>query len=358
MLASALTVLAVAGATLLAPAQAPGGEPSAPVATVDGQAIERQSFDRWERIAARSIYSSLAPDPETGYRRCVAARRRATPAEKRRTVTDKELRRACAQDYASLRDQVMQLLISFRWIEGEAAAQGLVVTDAEVTREFEQQKRQSFPKDADFRRFLKQSGQTEADILARVRLDLLSNQIRDRAIAGRDQVSDEAIADFYAVNRERFAVPERRALRVVLTKRAAEAKAARAALEGGESWASVARRYSIDPASKRDGKLSTKRGVLTARLDRAVFRAAKGKLVGPVRTQHGAYVFTVTKVVRGRQRRLAEVEQEIRQTLVAQAQDAALTAFVRDFTARWRAKTECAAGYETSDCRNGPAPEA
>ena len=43
--------------------------------------------------------------------------------------------------------------------------------------------------------------------------------------------------------------------------------------------------------------------------------------------------------------------------LESEAQQTALDAFVQDFTVRWRAKTECAEGYRTSDCRNGPAPE-
>ena len=31
-------------------------------------------------------------------------------------------------------------------------------------------------------------------------------------------------------------------------------------------------------------------------------------------------------------------------------------AFVKDFTKRWRDKTECSDGYTTSDCKNGPKP--
>jgi foldase protein PrsA len=43
-------------------------------------------------------------------------------------------------------------------------------------------------------------------------------------------------------------------------------------------------------------------------------------------------------------------------TLASEHEQDALDAFVKDFTARWRAKTSCAEGYETSDCANGPAP--
>ena len=173
--------------------------------------------------------------------------------EEPRKVTDAQLATACKQDYARLRDQVMQLLISFKWIDGEAAAQNITVTDAEVAQSFQEQKQQSFPKDADYKKFLKQSGQTQEDILQRVRLDLLSNKLRDKVIAGKDQISDQAIAQFYADHESRFAVPEKRALRIVLTKHEVDAKRARSALERGTSWKTVARRYSIDAESKRDG---------------------------------------------------------------------------------------------------------
>lgn len=352
MITSALSILAVAGTGLLAQ-----GQPSAPVATVDGQAIERQAFDHWVTVAARSSGTSV-PDPQTGYRRCVAAKRKALPAKDRRKATDTRLRKRCEQDYAQLRGQVMQLLISFKWIEGEAAAQNITVTDAEVAESFDEQRRQSFPREADFQKFLKESGQSLDDILARVRLDLLSNKIRDKVVAGHDQVSDEAIEQFYTDHKRRFAVPETRALRIVLTKRKADAQRARSALERGASWKAVARRYSIDTQTKRDGgKLpGQEKGTLDRALDKAVFSATKHRLVGPIRTDYGYYVFTVTKIAPARQQRLSEVKETIKQTLVSEAQQVALDTFVQDFTARWRAKTECADGYKTSDCRNGPAP--
>jgi foldase protein PrsA len=210
----------------------------------------------------------------------------------------------------------------------------------------------------DFRKFLNETGQTQEDILQRVRLDLLSNKIREKVIAGKDQISDEAIAKFYADNKARFAEPEKRDLRVVLTKREADARRARSALERGTSWKAVARRYSIDNQSKNaGGKLpAVAEGTLDRPLDKAVFGAVEHRLVGPIRTQYGYYVFRVTRIRPARQRPLAEVRETIKDTLVSQAQQAALDAFVQDFTARWRAKTECAEGYRTTDCRNGPAP--
>ena len=84
----------------------------------------------------------------------------------------------------------------------------------------------------------------------------------------------------------------------MLTKTRAQAQQARSALERGATWKQVARRYSLDDTSKRDGgRLPAQaEGTLDKPLDRAVFRARKGRLVGPVKTQYGYYVFTVTRV--------------------------------------------------------------
>lgn len=356
MIKSALTVLAVAGAGLFGDS----GAPTDPVATVDGQVIELQVFEHWMTVAARSTGAAGAPVPDQAddHRRCIAAKRKALPPKERQKVTDARLRKQCEREYTELRDQVMQLLISFKWIEGEAALRGLTVTDAEVTKAFDKQKQQSFPKEADFEKFLKTSGQTLADIHARVRLDLLSNKLRDQVVVGHGQITDQAIEQYYRQHRSTFVEPETRSLRIVLTKRKADAERARAELERGASWKSVARRYSIDDETKRKGgKLPPlAEGTLENSFEKAVFRARKGRLVGPIRTEYGYYVLTVTKIERERQLSFTDVKKTIRQMLESEAEQAALDVFVHDFTARWRAKTECAEGYRTSDCRNGPAP--
>ena len=230
------------------------------------------------------------------------------------------------------------------------------VTDAEVKKSFDEQKKQSFPKDADYKKFLATSGQTEEDILQRVKLDLLSNKIRDKVVKGKDKVSDKAIEDFYNKNKARFAQPEKRDLRVVLTKDKADADKAKAALESGDSWKTVAKKYSIDDTSKAaGGKLPAQaKGTLDKELDDAVFSAKKNELEGPIKTQYGYYVFTVTAITEASQQTLAEAKETIKQTLASQGQQKALDTFVKDFTKRWKDKTECSEGYKTTDCKNGP----
>jgi foldase protein PrsA len=294
-----------------------GGVPGNSVATVDGEPIEKRDYEHWNAVV-----------------------KKLTPGIKA----------------ADARNQALQVLVSFRWVEGEAERLDVKVADADVDKSFAEQKKQAFPKEADYLKFIKQSGQTKADIRARVRVDLLGQKIQQQVVEGKDKVSDQAIAEFYASSKARFAQPEKRDLRVVLTKGKGDAEKAHAALERGDSWTKVTKRYSIDDTSKATGgKLPAQaEGTLDADLDKAVFAAEKGELNGPVKTQYGYYVFTVANVVAPSQQTLAEAKETIKQTLAAAGQQKAMTAFTEDFTKRWREKTECAEGYKTTDCSNGP----
>jgi foldase protein PrsA len=337
-----------------------GGVPGNAVAQVDGQNIDKSEFTHWINVAAKSGgQASVVPDPPD-YAKCVADKRKTTPkpAQGQPKVTDAQLKAQCKQSYDTLRTQVVGLLVSYKWIQGEADAQGLKVTDAEVKKSFDTQRKQNFPKDADFKKFLDQSGQTQDDILLRVKLDLLSQKIRDKVVKGKDKVTDAQMQAFYDKNKDRFAQPETRDVEVVLTKTQAKADEALQALRGGEAWGKVAKRLSIDQASKaQGGKLpNTAKGTLEKDLDAAVFSAPKGEIKGAVKTQFGFYVFRVTKINKAQQQSLDQAKPTIKQTLVAQNQQKALDAFIGDFRKRWREKTECREGYTTSDCKNGPKP--
>ena len=230
------------------------------------------------------------------------------------------------------------------------------VSDAEVKKSFEKQKKEAFPKAADFEKFLKDSGQTEEDILQRVRLDTLSNKIREKVTKGKDKVTDAQIQEYYNKNKQRFAQPERRDLRIVLTKGKAKAAQAKKALESGQSFKSVAKKYSIDQASKaQGGKLpAVAKGQQEKALDEAIFNAKKGELTGPVKTQFGYYVFDVEQGHPGRPADAGPGQGDHQAELASQNQQKALDSFVKSFRKRWKEKTDCREGYRTQDCKNAP----
>jgi foldase protein PrsA len=336
-----------------------GGIPGNAVAEVDGTAIERSDFDHWLTIAAKSSGQADAAVPKPpDFTECIAQARKAAakPAEGQPKQTDADFKKQCQQQYDQLRDQVLGLLISFEWIEREAKEQGVSVSEEEVKKSFEEQKKQSFPKEADYEKFLEQSGQTNEDVMMRVRLDALSNKIRDKVTKGKDAVSDQQIKEYYDKNKAQFAQPERRDLHIVLTKTKAKAEEAKAALENGEPFKQVAKEYSIDDASKaQGGKLpAVAEGQQEKAFDTAIFGADKGKIVGPVKTQFGFYVFKVDKVNAASQQTLEQAKATIKQVLASQNQQKALDTFVKDFRKRWKEETECREGFVTQDCKNAP----
>src|SRR5262249_33654040 len=109
-----------------------GGIPGNAVATVDGQAISKSEYAHWSNVFAK----------------------RKTPAKQ-------------------LREQTLRTLIAFRWIEGEANAQGVKVSASEVDKSYTEQKQQAFPHESDFQKFLRTSGQSTTDLKQQVKFGLL-----------------------------------------------------------------------------------------------------------------------------------------------------------------------------------------
>lgn len=336
-----------------------GSLPGNAVAEVDGTTIEKNDFEHWVAVTAKSSGQpgAVVPKPPE-YAECIAQAKKAAPkpAKGQPKQTDADFKKQCEQLYKQARDQALSLLVSVQWIEGEAEEQGVKVTDDEIKKSFDEQKKSSFPKDADYQEFLKTSGQTNEDVLMRVRLELLSNKIRDKVIKGKDKVSDQQIKDYYEKNKQQFAQPERRDLSIVLTKTKAKAEQAKSALQSGQSFKQVAKEFSIDDASKaQGGKLpAVAKGQQEKAFDSAIFSADKGKITGPVKTQFGYYVFKVDKVNKASQQTLEQAKATIRQVLASQNQQKALEGFVKDFRERWKEKTDCRDGYVTQDCKNAP----
>ena len=350
-----------------------GGDsiPGNAVAKVGDASITKDTFNHWMKVAAISSSGATEPDkagasanvpnPADGFKECIAEKKKTAPkpAKGQPVPTDAQFKSQCSQQYEGLKQQVLQFLISSQWIQGEAKDQGVTVSDKEVQAQFDKTKKQSFPKEADFQKFLKTSGMTLDDIKFRVKLDALSNKLRTKITKGKDAVSDKQISDYYNKNKTRFAQPERRDLRIVLTKTVAKANQAKAALQGGGNWKKVAKQYSIDQASKNQGGvlLAVAKGQQEKALDDAVFAAAKGKLSGPIKTQFGYYVFMVTKITPASQQSLKDATATIKQLLASQNQQKALDAFVKDFRDKWKGKTNCRKGYVTQDCKNAPKPK-
>jgi foldase protein PrsA len=355
-----LSALAVAGLGASVIAGCGNDVPPNAVAKVGDSVITQAEFDKWLKTGAASQAQAghgqvAVPDPPD-FANCVAAKRKQPLPKGQKKPGDAELKKQCEQEYETLRGEVMQFLIQAEWVLQEAEEQGIEVSDEEVKRSLEEQKQASFPNEKAYQEYIKTSGLSEEDILFRVKLDQLQQKLTQKITESAGKVSDEDIASYYEEKKQDFAQPERRDLRVVLTKSQAKADEAKAALEGGQGFAEVAKQYSIDEASKaQGGKLpAVAKGQQEKAFDDAIFAARKGELKGPVKTQFGWYVFEVTKIQPASQQTLEESKETIRNLLRSERQQKTLNDFIKDFREDYRADTDCAEDYRIAECSNAP----
>lgn len=362
---SAFFVLAL-GAVFAGCGNSVPGNGVAKVSDTEGDGvITTEDFNHWMTIAANRSGQTPGSDPipvpdPPEFTKCIANKKKTAPkpAKGQPKTTDAQYKEQCEQEWEGLRDQVLGFLLAAQWVKGEAEEQDITVSKKDIDKAFAEQKKQAFPKEADYKKFLEESGSTEADIRFQLEVEQLQQKLVQKITKGKDKVTDQQVAAYYNKNKEQFATPETRDLLVILTKTKEQAERAKAAL-GDNSWAAVAKRYSIDEASKdQGGKLQgVTQGQQEKALDDAVFKAKKDVTGGPVKTQFGYYVYRVTKITKKDQQSLKEATPTIKSLLASQNQQKALDEFVKSYRKKWKERTNCKEGYVIQDCKNAKAPK-
>jgi hypothetical protein len=146
------------------------------VACVDSQTIRRAVFLHWLNVAKKADGGGVASERVRGRGQLSKSRSHAH----------------------ELLTEVMGFLISSDWVIGEAQDLNVGVSDVEVRRSFDRLRRAQFPKHGEFTAFLRTTGQTVADLLFRVRLNLLSVAIQMHVVAGQHggSAQEQALSRF------------------------------------------------------------------------------------------------------------------------------------------------------------------
>jgi parvulin-like peptidyl-prolyl isomerase len=353
--AACIAVICAAGVSV--PLAWGGDVPSDAIATVGDVPISRATFDHWLVVAQKSVTAGTGeaspPLDPPDFVACAAFVRLhdGTPAS---APTQAELVAGCRADYEAARGEAVPFLITAAWLAGEAAEQGVTVTDAEAQKMLATTEAEQFLNAAALQHFLASSGETPADLLFRVRVEALSDRLRAKAAAGAVPVTPSDIAAYYAGHTTQFRTPERRDLRIVVVRTAAQARRVRMLLAAGEPISRLAHEYSINAATRaRGGALpGVVRGHLVPALDAAIFGARRGRTVGPIRTTRGFAVFRVERINPAGTQTLAQATGRIQTLLTTQRQADAVAAYLSQFEAKWRARTTCADGFTVAQCGN------
>jgi phosphatidylethanolamine-binding protein (PEBP) family uncharacterized protein len=94
---------------------------------------------------------------------------------------------------ANARHRTLGFLITNVWLEDEAKARGVSVTSAQVKARLSSLDRQSFPKPGQLTAYLARAHESEADLLERVRIELLQSRIAGEVAAGHSATQRSAV---------------------------------------------------------------------------------------------------------------------------------------------------------------------
>ena len=261
--------------------------------------------------------------------------------------------------YEELKETALTGLVEEIWLEGEATDMGIEVSEQKVQRQFQKIKKESFPTEAAFQKFLKESKFTQEDIDKRVKLELLAQEVQESINEDPPTPSDSEVENYYeAAKATQFTKPPSRDIRLIVNKEEEKAEKALAALEDegntAGDWNRIAKEFSEDPATKDKGGLQKEiaEGTLEEPLDAKVFEAPEGEFEGPLKAPRGFVVFEVQTSTPETVEPLSKVGGQIKSQLAQQLEQENFTAFVDDFNSKWVARTFCAEDYLTPRCAN------
>jgi peptidyl-prolyl cis-trans isomerase D len=222
------------------------------------------------------------------------------------TVSDSDVQK----EFNRRNEKVKLAVVSF---PADKFREGVVATDADVTRYFE-------------------AHQEEFRIPEKRKIRFLT--IDQEALRQKASVTGQQIERYYNDNIQQFSTPEQVHAEHILLKTdgkddAAVKKQAESLLaqaKGGANFEDLAKKYSEDDASKaKGGDLDYfGRGQMVKEFDDAAFAAKPGDIVGPVKTQFGYHIIKVLDHRQAQTKPLAEVRSQIEDQLkFEQAQDQA-----------------------------------
>jgi parvulin-like peptidyl-prolyl isomerase len=238
--------------------------------------------------------------------------------------------KAGSSQYKALQDQAIQYLIQRAEFDQKGGALGVTVTDKQVDARLKQIKKQYFGgNEKKYQQQLKAQGLNEAQVRQDIKAQLLSEGIFKK-ITGDVKISDSDVKAYYDSHQSQYAQPESRDVRHILVNSKKLADTIYSQLKSGGDFAALAKKYSKDPGSAaQGGKLTISRGQTVAPFDKTAFALKTGELSPPIKTQYGWHIIqAMSAVKKAKKTPLAQVKESIRQQLLQQKKNDAMSKWV------------------------------
>ncbi|HEX3068591.1 MAG TPA: peptidylprolyl isomerase [Thermoanaerobaculia bacterium] len=203
-----------------------------------------------------------------------------------------------------MRKNLSNDLIAELLIKDRADRLGISVTPDEIKEALVRLKEQYGMKtDQEFEASLRKSGMSRADMEARLHDTILTNKVFGRELRSREDLSDKELRDRYDREKERYRLPERARLREIIVIKPDDPTKVEAARERANTLAAQSRTGDFAKLATTSSDSGTKdkggdlgevtRGELLPDLDKAVFNAQSGAVLGPIETKSGWHILKV-----------------------------------------------------------------
>jgi parvulin-like peptidyl-prolyl isomerase len=278
--------------------------PSNAIAVVNGdETVTKAEFDRLLNQAQQSYKDSKRPFPKAG--------------------TD---------EYAQLRDQIVNYLVRRAQFAEEAAARDIEITEEQVDKRLDQLVQQYFQGSKKrYEEQLKKNGVSDDQVRQDIEAQLVQEELF-KDVTKDVKVSNAELLKYYKGNKQQYSTPAQRDIRHILLKKNQQSLAQSLAsqLRAGANFEQLAKKYSQDPGSKKvGGRLEISKGQTVPPFDKVAFSIPTRQISSPVKTQYGWHVIqALAAVVPAKTTPFKDVQQAIRQQLLQSKKSEATTKYV------------------------------
>ncbi|MGD9239754.1 MAG: peptidylprolyl isomerase [Desulfobacterales bacterium] len=249
-------------------------------------------------------------------------------------VMDYELRRAAQSgqqipdaQMPKIENSILDSLIVGELLFQESKKKGIQVKPETVAEQLTIVKKR-FPSEAEFKKALEENKMTESKIKADIKRDMAIQQLLDKEVDQKVQISDEEGKTFYDTNPQLFQQPERVKASHILIKvdqGATEEKKVEARkkikevqekVKKGEDFAELAKTYSEGPSAPRGGDLGLfGRGQMVKPFEDAAFSLKPNETSDIVETKFGYHLIKVVDKQPAKKIAYADVKDRINKHL-------------------------------------------
>jgi parvulin-like peptidyl-prolyl isomerase len=304
-----------------------GGLPNGVVATVKGEKITKAQLDAVLDQARRSYKAQKRTFPKAG-----------------------------TSDYQAIVQSAVQFLVKRTEYDQKAKELGVKVTAADVEKRLKEIKKQYFGgSEKKYQAALKKQGLTDKEVRDSIRANLVQEGIAAKVTKGIT-VSEDEVHAYYLQHPQQYSTPESRLVAHILVKQQTLANkvykelcgTASPCLKSKADFAAAAKKYSIDTGTKtQGGKYNAVRGASVPEFDKVAFALETGEISKPVHTRFGWHVIKALENTKPRKTTpYKQVKEAIRQQLLSQKKNDALTKFTADLDKEYANQVKYAQGYE------------